>query len=113
MVMLDFGVPYIGAEHWNGCIVKPEQECDDPQASAWTESEVHTLVTNNFKQKAPQEVWDYFSKRIFPGDIMNSLLVYMDDNQADGADAAVEFLKNNPDVWQAWVSDDASKKLMM
>ena len=113
MVMLDFGVPYIGDEHWNGCIVKPEQECDDPQASAWTESEVHTLVTNNFKQKAPQEVWDYFSNRVFPGDIMNGLLVYMDDNQADGADAAVEFLKNNPDVWQAWVSGDAAKKIMM
>lgn len=113
MVKLDFGVPYIGDDHWNGCIVKPEQECDDPQASAWTESEVHTLVTNNFKDKVPQEVWDYFSNRVFPGEIMNGLLVYMDDNQADGADAAAEFLKNNPDVWQAWVSDDASKKLMM
>ena len=44
---------------------------------------------------------------------MNGLLVYMDDNQADGADAAVEFLKNNPDVWQAWVSADAAKKVMM
>ena len=32
MVKLDFGVPFVGSEHWDGCIVKPEQECADPQA---------------------------------------------------------------------------------
>lgn len=111
MVQLDFGVPYIGDEHWNNCIVKPEQDCADPQPSAWTESEVHTLITDNFKQRTTPEVLDYFSNRVFPGEIMNALLVYMDDNQADGADAAQEFISKHPDVWGAWVSADA--KMMM
>lgn len=113
MVPLEFGVPYVGDDHWNGCIVKPEQDCADPQPSAWTESEVHSVVTGEFMDRAPAEVIEYFNNRVFPGEIMNALLVYMDDNQADGADAAVEFLNKHPEIWSGWVTEDASKKVMM
>ena len=45
---VEFGVPFAGRENWDGCIVKPEQECADPKPSAWTHSEVNSLVTANF-----------------------------------------------------------------
>ncbi len=112
MVKLDFGVPYIGDEHWNGCIVKPEQDCADPQPSAWTESEVHTVATDDFKQSTTAEVWAYFENRVFPGALMNALLAYMDANQVDGADAAAKFVAENSDVWSAWVSGSAKEMLM-
>jgi len=48
IVKLPFGVPFAGSENWDGCIVKPEQECADPKPSAWTKSEVNTVVTDNF-----------------------------------------------------------------
>ena len=51
MKLVPFGVPFAGAENWDGCIAKAEQDCDDPKPSAWTESEVHTVVTDNFKIK--------------------------------------------------------------
>ena len=35
---------------------------------------------------------EYLSKRIFPGPIMNGMLVFMADEQAGGGDAAIEFL---------------------
>ena len=111
MVKLDFGVPFIGSEHWDGCIVKPEQECADPQASAWTKSEVHTVVTDAFAKSAGAEVMAYLKNRVFPGDVMNGMLVYMDENQAEGADAAAEFLRAHPDVWKAWVPEDAAMKV--
>ena len=95
MVKLDFGVPYIGDEHWNSCIVKPEQDCADPQPSAWTESEVHTVATDKFKQSTTAEVWAYLGSRVFPGELMNALLAYMDANQVDGADAAAKFVEEN------------------
>ena len=53
----------------------------------------------------------YFAKRIFPGPIMNKMLVYMEDNQANGPDAAVEFLIEYEDVWTPWVSADVAKKV--
>ena len=111
MVKLDFGVPFIGSEHWDGCIVKPEQECADPQASSWTKSEVHTVVTSEFAEQAGSEVMAFLENRVFPGDVMNGMLVYMDENQADGADAAVEFIRAHPDVWKSWVPEEAAMKV--
>ena len=111
MVKLDFGVPFVGSEHWDGCIVKPEQDCADPQASAWTESEVHTVVTADFAEQAGAEVMGYLKSRVFPGDVMNGMLVYMDENQAEGADAAAEFLRVHGDVWKPWVSAEVAAKV--
>ena len=54
---------------------------------------------------------DYFKKRVYPGPAMNGMLVWMGDNQADGADAAMEFLKTQPDVWSKWVSSSVAAKI--
>ena len=111
MVKLDFGVPFAGDDNWDGCIVKPEQECDNPKPSSWTHSEVQTVVTTKFKNTIGKDVTKYLSKRTYPGDVMNEMLVYMDDNQADGADAAAVFLEKHPKLWRKWVSRSAAKKV--
>ncbi len=111
MVKLDFGVPFAGTENWDGCIAKAEQDCEDPKPSAWTQSEVHTVVTDEFKNNAGPEVMDYFGKRIFPGKIMNDMLVYMGDNQAGGEDAAIEFLTLHGDLWKGWVTEEVAGKV--
>ena len=53
----------------------------------------------------------YLENRTYPGPVMNGMLVWMGENQAEGADAAMEFLKNNEDVWSKWVSSGAKKKI--
>ena len=111
LIHLDFGVPYAGDENWNGCIVKPEQECADPKPSAWTHSEVNTVVTDNFKKTAGKKAMKYLKKRTYPGEVMNAMLVYMADNQADGADTAIEFLKTQESVWTKWVPSSVAKKV--
>ena len=109
MVKLDFGVPFAGSENWDGCIVKPEQECADPKPSSWTHSVANTVVTDKFtKQSGPG--YEFLKKRVYPGDIMNGMLVYMGDNQAGGKDAAVEFLKKHETVWTKWVPADVASK---
>ena len=110
MVPLDFGVPFAGKENWDGCIVKAEQDCANPKPSAWTKSEVHTVITDSFKKKGGAAI-TYLSKRIVPGPIMNSMLVFMADEQAGGNDAAIEFLKKHEAIWSKWVSADAAKKI--
>ena len=35
----------------------------------------------------------------------------MGENQAEGADAAIEFLKTQEDVWTKWVSSAAASKI--
>ena len=111
MLPIDFGVKFAGAENWDNCIVKPEQECANPKPSAWTKSEVNTIVTDNFKKNAGKQVMKYLKKRTYPGPVMNGMLVYMADNQAEGADAAIEFLKTQEAIWTKWVSSDVAKKV--
>ena len=69
-----------------------------------------TVVTDKFK-KAGGEALDYLSKRIFPGDVMNAMLVYMKENQAQGSDAAIEFLSTHEELWKGWVTADAAAKV--
>ena len=109
MVPVDMG-SWGGPENWDGCIVKPEQECADPKPSSWTESEVHTVITSDFKARGGDAV-KYLETRIFPGPVMNGMLVYMADEQAGGADAAIEFLIKHEDLWSSWVSADAAAKI--
>ena len=52
----------------------------------------------------------YLEKRSYPGPVMIGMLVWMGENQAEGADAAIEFLKTQEDGWTKWVSSSAAKK---
>ena len=54
---------------------------------------------------------DYLEKRTYPGPVMNGMLFWMGENQAEGADAAIEFLKTQEDVWTKWVTSSAAKKI--
>ena len=109
-VKVPFGVPFVGTEHWDGCIVKPEQECADPKPSSWTKSEVHTVVGDRFMKNGGMAV-DYLRARVFPGDVINAMLAYMQANQASGEEAALEFLRKHESVWTKWVSADAAAKV--
>ena len=93
------------------CISKPEGECANPKPSSWTVSTVHTLMTDKFKNKGGAAATAYFKARTYPGAVMNSMLVYMQENKADGADAAVEFLRKHEDIWTKWVPADVAAKV--
>ena len=109
MKLMDFGVPFAGSKNWDDCIAKGPEECIEPKPSAWTESIVQTVVTSEIKEMT--EVMNYFGKRIFPGSIMNSMLVYMEENQSQGADGAIEFLEKYPEIWINWIALEAAKKI--
>jgi len=110
MVKLDFGVPFAGKENWDGCIAKKEDECANPKPSAWTKSVVNTIVSDKFMKRSGAGA-EFLKKRVYPGDVMNGMLVYMGDNQAGGEDAAVEFLKKHEAVWTKWVPADVAAKV--
>lgn len=110
MVMLPFEAEWAGRENWDGCIALSQQDCQDPQPTSWTVSEVETVVTDDFMDKGGVAA-DYFNARVFPGDVMNQMLVFMNDNQATGEDAAFEFLISHEDIWTQWVGEDVAAKV--
>ena len=111
LIPVEFGVEFAGRDNWDNCIMKPAGECANPKPTAWTKSEVNSLITKSFKEKAGKGPTKYVEKRTYPGEVMNGMLVYMADNQAKGSDAAIEFLVRYPDVWTKWVPSDVADKI--
>ena len=111
LVSLPFETEWAGTENWDGCMVKSVDECVDPQPSRWTKSEVSTVITADVEEIAPAGVVEYLKSRVFPGEVMNEMLVYMTDNQAIGEDAAYEFLATHEDIWTQWVSPEVAEKV--
>ena len=107
MVKVDFGSG-IDEEHWLKCI--SQADCQNPRVSMYPSSPVHTVTTEGFAAKAP-EAYAYLGKRAFGNAQMNSLLAWMEDNQADGDVAMEHFLKNYESTWMPWVSGEVAAKV--
>ncbi|WP_281285634.1 hypothetical protein [Devosia ginsengisoli] len=54
---------------------------------------------------------EYFSKVGLTNAEISELLVYGDENQADAADTAANFLKTKEDLWTTWVSPEVAEKV--
>ena len=100
MVKVDFGTG-TDEKNYEDCI--SQDDCVDPIPTMYPPSPVHTVTTESFASKAP-EAYDYLARRAFTNTDMNRLLVWIEENQADGETAAVYFLKNHESVWIPWVS---------
>lgn len=68
-------------------------------AAAWVQEEAPTVAT-------------YFSKVGLSNDQISELLVYGDENQADAAQTAENFLRTKQDVWSAWVPAEVAEKVL-
>jgi len=106
MVKVEWGVPFTDQDHWDSCLT--QAECADPQRSSWSHSEVNTIVTDSFMKNNDPRAAEYFSKRVFSAGAMGAMLVYMADNQATGADAAIEFMLEHEAEWSQWVDADTA-----
>lgn len=107
MVRLGHGTDHDKAE-WDRCTAV--LDCPDPKPNAWAKSEVFTVVTKSFADRAGPAM-DYLKGRSWPNQTVNVLLAWMTDNQATGEDGAKYFLKNSEDVWTKWVSPEVAEKV--
>jgi glycine betaine/proline transport system substrate-binding protein len=107
MVKVDFGSG-IDFDHFTTCTT--QEECEEPRATMYPPSPVHTITTDVFASQLPA-VFEYLSKRSFTNAHMNTLLVWMEDNQAEGDVIMEEFLKNHESTWILWVSPEVAVKV--
>jgi glycine betaine/proline transport system substrate-binding protein len=106
---VDLG-PFAGTENWD-CVILGADNCADPQPSGWTVSRVNTMLSENFSYNGPKEANAYFAARVYPFSVLNSVLVWADENQATGSDSAAYFLANHEDTWKAWVDADVAAEV--
>ncbi|MCB2053302.1 MAG: ABC transporter substrate-binding protein [Geminicoccaceae bacterium] len=105
MVKVDMG-EYDAERH--ACIAR--EDCRNPQKTDFQTAEVLTGVTTDFAEREP-EIASMMSKLSFTNDQMGGLLAWQEANKASAEEVAVKFLSENPDVWGAWLNDEAREKL--
>lgn len=107
MIRLGFNAEH-DPEHWNSCT--SVLDCPDPKKNAWPKSEVFTVVTAGFAERAGPAM-EYLKARSWPNSTVNKLLAWMNENQGTGEEGAEYFLQNNPEVWTEWVSPEVAEKV--
>lgn len=79
-------------------------------ACAFPPVQVNILVNAKFAEKHPDVV--AFLKNYETNTALNNeILAYMEDHGGDAKAAAIWFLKEKPDIWTAWVSEDVARKV--
>ena len=107
MTKLSFGVENNKAD-WDTCTAIPD--CPNPKVNAYPVSDVYTVVTKAFSEKAGVAM-DYIKVRKWDNGTVNKVLAWMDSNQGTNEDAAKYFLKTYPDMWTKWVAPDVAEKV--
>ncbi len=108
MVKLSFGVAHDRAE-WNSCTAVPD--CSAPVVNGYPTTDVYTIVTRGFPEKAGPAALAYVSKRQWDNQTVNGVLAHMDQTNGSREDAAHYFLKTFEPVWTTWVPADIAAKV--
>jgi len=107
MVKVDFGSG-IDVKQFKECIT--QNDCLTPKPTMYPPSAVDSVVTEKFAKRAP-EVMAYLSSRSFTNAQMNTLLAWMENEQADGEFTAEYFLTNYQESWMKWVDLATANKI--
>jgi glycine betaine/proline transport system substrate-binding protein len=106
MVKVDFGVT--DRDHFDKCLT--QEICENPKPSMYPPSPVKTLAVQSFVDREPGGA-KYLSNRSYSNALMNGLLAWGEENQADGDTAAAHFLNTHSDVWKTWVPANIAVKV--
>ncbi|MDP5254969.1 MULTISPECIES: ABC transporter substrate-binding protein [unclassified Vibrio] len=107
MTLVDLGSG-VDEEEFTTCTT--QENCADPKVTMYPPSPVSTLVASTFANAHPK-VMEYLSHRGFTNDELNSILAWMEGEQATSEDAMFYFLDTHPDIWKKWVSKEAAEKI--
>ncbi|MGX1307419.1 glycine betaine/proline transport system substrate-binding protein [Amorphus suaedae] len=86
---------------WTKLLEAPNP-ADVTQATAYPLVAVYKAVNTGFAETAPGII-EFLSRYETTNAMVSKALAYMQDNNATADEAAVHFLKENPDVWSPWV----------
>lgn len=107
-----FEMTSVDLGEYDEAIFEANQNADAPapKASSFPAASVVTSVSKDFMESHP-DITELMSKVTFKTDTMSQLLAWKEENNASNEEAAVYFLKNNPDEWSGWINDAARENL--
>lgn len=88
-----------------------DPECEEPAGKTAYPSSPAVVGAAKWIETDAPVVADYFSKVGLSNAQISALLVYGDENKADAAETAANFLKTEEDTWTKWVPADVADKV--
>jgi glycine betaine/proline transport system substrate-binding protein len=88
-----------------------DPDCREPAGITAYPSSPAVVGAAAWLQEDAPVVAEYFTKVGLSNAEISELLVYGDENQADAAATAQNFLRTKEDLWSAWVSADVADKV--
>jgi len=88
-----------------------DPDCNEPAGVTAYPSSPAVVGAASWVQEEAPAVADYFSKVGLSNAEISELLVYGDENQADAAATAQNFLKTKEDLWTSWVPADVAERV--
>jgi glycine betaine/proline transport system substrate-binding protein len=82
----------------------------DPVWEANPASTVYVTASTDLSKTAP-EIYTFLARYHIDLATRNKELAVIEDKDLEYDAAAVQFLKDNPDLWSNWVTDDAKEKI--
>lgn len=110
MAKYDFA-PLAFPEHNDACwqdLLRADGTADC--VSGFPVSPLGIAVSTPFLKSNP-ELAEVFKQVQFTSDELNGAILEMSENKRSGEEQALVFLRENPNVWQQWVSEEAASNL--
>lgn len=110
MAKYDFA-PLAFPEHNDACwqdLLRADGTADC--VSGFPVSTLGIAVSTPFLKSNP-ELAEVFKQVQFTSDELNGAILEMSENKRSGEEQALVFLRENPNVWQQWVSEEAASNL--
>lgn len=94
-----------------GYVCNTNPDCKEPPVkTSWPSSEVIVGAASWVAEEAPA-VAEYFANVSVDPSVVNDILAWGDDNNADAEETAMNFLANSEDIWTTWVPADVADKV--
>lgn len=87
-----------------------QAHCENPSAGNFADAAVETIVVSELQKKVP-DIHEFLTKVSFDNAVVNQLLAWGDERNAEPAELAEHFLSNYEDLWMAWVPVDVAERV--
>ncbi len=86
------------------------ENCDKPYPGRYPVGRVVAAATRAFADSHPDEL-AFISNVSFPNDVMNAVLAWGEDNQAEGNEMAGYFVVKHEALWSSWLPEDVAARV--
>lgn len=78
---------------------------------AYNNVAIHKGINAEFAEEAPADFVAFLEAMLIPTDVLNEVLSWMSENEAEPEATATHFFEAYPDIWQGWLDDQARQRV--